>query len=67
MPSEQGGYFAQLQNEVDDAKKAETDLSIAMSRREELAKQLHSDAAISAAGSSAAVVGRARRQRRRYA
>ena len=27
MPSEQGGYFAQLQKETDDAKKAETDLS----------------------------------------
>ena len=29
MPSEQGGYFAQLQKETDDAKKAEIDLSIA--------------------------------------
>ena len=57
MPSEQGGYFTQLQNEVDESKKTETSLSIAMSRRDELAKQLHSDAAISAAGSSAAVVG----------
>ena len=35
MPSDQGGYFAQLQREVDAAKKAETDLSIAMSRRDE--------------------------------
>jgi polysaccharide chain length determinant protein (PEP-CTERM system associated) len=50
MPAEQGGYFAQLQTEVDAAKKAETDLSIALSRRDELAKQLHGDAAISAAG-----------------
>ncbi len=57
MPSEQGGYFAQLQSETDAAKKADTDLSIAMSRRDELAKQLHSDAAISAAGSSAPVLG----------
>jgi polysaccharide chain length determinant protein (PEP-CTERM system associated) len=57
MPSEQGGYFAQLQTETDAAKKAETDLSIAMSRRDELAKQLHSDAAISAAGTSAPVLG----------
>src|SRR5712664_2646005 len=54
MPSEQGGYFAQLQNETDAAKKAETDLSIAMSRREELLKQLRSDAAI-AAGTSATI------------
>ncbi len=57
MPSEQGGYFTQLQNEVDAAKKAETDLSIGMSRRDELSKQLHSDAAISAAGASSPVVG----------
>jgi polysaccharide chain length determinant protein (PEP-CTERM system associated) len=33
MPSEQGGYFTQLQKETDDLKKAETALSIAMSRR----------------------------------
>jgi polysaccharide chain length determinant protein (PEP-CTERM system associated) len=58
MPSDQGGYFAQLQKEVDAAKKAESDLSVAMSRREELAKQLHSDSAVSAAGSSASTGGR---------
>ena len=57
MPSEQGGYFAQLQKETDDAKKAELDLSIAMSRREELAKQLHGDEAISAAGSTTPAIG----------
>ena len=57
MPSEQGGYFTQLQNEVDSAKKAETDLSIALSRRDELAKQLHSDTAISAAGASPTLLG----------
>jgi len=57
MPSEQGGYFAQLQNEVDAAKKAETNLSIAMSRRDELAKQLHSDEAISAAGATTPGIG----------
>jgi polysaccharide chain length determinant protein (PEP-CTERM system associated) len=53
MPSDQGGYFAQLQKEVDAAKKAETDLSIAMSRRDELAKQLHSESVVSATGSAA--------------
>jgi polysaccharide chain length determinant protein (PEP-CTERM system associated) len=58
MPSDQGGYFAQLQKEVDAAKKAESDLSVAMSRREELAKQLHSDSVVSAAGGSAANGGR---------
>jgi protein tyrosine kinase modulator len=57
MPTDQGGYFAQLQNEVDAAKKAEIDLSVAMSRREELAKQLHSDEAISSTGGSSALVG----------
>jgi polysaccharide chain length determinant protein (PEP-CTERM system associated) len=57
MPSDQGGYFAQLQNEVDAEKKAETNLSIAMSRRDELAKQLHSDEAITAAGASTSVAG----------
>jgi polysaccharide chain length determinant protein (PEP-CTERM system associated) len=50
MPSEQGGYFAQLQTETDAEKKAETDLSIALSRRDELERQLHGDMAISAAG-----------------
>jgi polysaccharide chain length determinant protein (PEP-CTERM system associated) len=50
MPSEQGGYFAQLQTETDAEKKAEVDLSVAMSRREELVKQLHGDEAVSAAG-----------------
>jgi polysaccharide chain length determinant protein (PEP-CTERM system associated) len=58
MPSDQGGYFAQLQKEVDAAKKAESDLSVAMSRRDELAKQVHSDSVVSAAGSSAASGGR---------
>ena len=57
MPSEQGGYFAQLQNETDAAKKAQTDLSIALSRREELSRQLHGEGAISAAGTSAPILG----------
>ena len=52
MPNDQGGYFADLSKETDAAKKAETDLSIAVSRREELTKQLHSDQAVSAAGAS---------------
>jgi polysaccharide chain length determinant protein (PEP-CTERM system associated) len=57
MPSEQGGYFAQLQTETDAEKKAETDLAIALSRRDELERQLHSDEAISAAGATAPVSG----------
>src|ERR1700723_3285444 len=58
MPSDQGGYFVQLQKEVDAAKKAESDLSVAMSRRDELAKQLHSDSIVSSAGTSATGSGR---------
>jgi polysaccharide chain length determinant protein (PEP-CTERM system associated) len=57
MPSEQGGYFTQLQNEVDAGKKANTELSVALSRKEELTRQLHGDEAISAAGSSAPSIG----------
>ncbi len=57
MPAEQGGYFNQLQTETDAAKKAETDLAIALSRRDELAKQLRSDDTISAAGSSGTSIG----------
>jgi polysaccharide chain length determinant protein (PEP-CTERM system associated) len=52
MPSEQGGFFAQLQTEVDAAKKVNTDLAIALSRKDELTRQLHGDAAVSAAGTS---------------
>lgn len=53
MPTEQGGYFAQLQTELDAAKKAETDLAIATSRRGELEKQLRGETAITATSSSA--------------
>jgi polysaccharide chain length determinant protein (PEP-CTERM system associated) len=52
MPTEQGGYFAQLQNEIDAAKKAETDLSIAISRRGELERQLRGEAVVNSAGST---------------
>jgi protein tyrosine kinase modulator len=57
MPSEQGGYFVQMQNEVDAEKKSETALSIAISRREELSKQLHGDAAVSASSPSGTLIG----------
>lgn len=57
MPSEQGGYFTQLQNEVDASKKASTALAVALSRREELNRQLHSDAALTATGGSVTVPG----------
>ena len=52
MPTDQGGFFNQLQTETDASKKAETDLAIALSRRDELVKQLHSDEVISGTGGS---------------
>lgn len=57
MPSESGGYFVQLQNEVDASKKVDTDLAIAISRRDELIRQLHSDATLSAAGTAPNIAG----------
>ena len=50
MPTEQGGYFAQLQAEIDAAKKAESDLSMVTSKRAELARQLRGESVISSAG-----------------
>jgi polysaccharide chain length determinant protein (PEP-CTERM system associated) len=63
MPSEQGGYFAELQRETDATEEAKTKLLVAESRRATLEKQLHGDAAVSAtgainaAGASGATVG----------
>jgi polysaccharide chain length determinant protein (PEP-CTERM system associated) len=51
MPTEQGGYFAQLQHESEAAASLKTKLAEAQSRRATLTKQLHGDVAI-AAGSS---------------
>lgn len=48
MPTEQGGYFTQLQTELDASKKSENDLSVAVSRRAELARQLRGEAVIGA-------------------
>jgi polysaccharide chain length determinant protein (PEP-CTERM system associated) len=50
MPSERGSYFTQLQKETDDVEDTRTKLLVAESRRTELEKQLHGDAAVSAAG-----------------
>ncbi len=44
LPAEQGGYFAQLQTELAATEKAQTALSIALSRRAELERQLRSTA-----------------------
>jgi len=56
MPTEQGGYFAQLQAEIDASKAADSKLALAMSRRDELSRQLHGDLAVAASGSSASTV-----------
>jgi polysaccharide chain length determinant protein (PEP-CTERM system associated) len=52
MPSDQGGYFVHLQAEIDASKTADSNLALAISRRNELTRQLHGDEAISAAGNS---------------
>jgi polysaccharide chain length determinant protein (PEP-CTERM system associated) len=49
MPTEQGGYFTRLQSEMDAAKTAATALSVAMSRREELGRQLRGESTVTAA------------------
>jgi polysaccharide chain length determinant protein (PEP-CTERM system associated) len=49
MPTEQGGYFSRLQQAMDVAQAAQTQLSIATSRREELRRQLRGEAPIAAA------------------
>jgi polysaccharide chain length determinant protein (PEP-CTERM system associated) len=52
MPTEQGGYFTQLQTEIDAAKKSETDLQVAESRRAEIARQMRGEAVIGATGAA---------------
>lgn len=48
MPSDQGGYFAQLQKETENTEDVRTKLLVAESRHATLEKQLHGDAALSA-------------------
>jgi polysaccharide chain length determinant protein (PEP-CTERM system associated) len=50
MPNEQGGYFEQLQAQIDQARVVENNLNVALSRRAELARQLRGDAVIGASG-----------------
>ena len=61
MPADQtqpgGGYFSQLQAEIDAARKTETDLNVALARRSELARQLRGEAVVSAAGSTPVIAG----------
>jgi len=52
MPGAEGDYFTRLQNEMDAARKTRTDLAVAVSRRDELARQLK-DGALLAARSGA--------------
>lgn len=49
MPTQQGGYFDQLQAEIDGANLVENNLKVMMARREELARQLRGESVISAA------------------
>jgi polysaccharide chain length determinant protein (PEP-CTERM system associated) len=49
MPTDQGGYFTRLQNEVDAVKSGESALTVAMSRRDEIQRQLRGESAMSAA------------------
>jgi polysaccharide chain length determinant protein (PEP-CTERM system associated) len=51
MPTEQGGYFAQLQKESETVGQIRTKLAEAESRRATLNRQLHGDIAVAAAGS----------------
>jgi polysaccharide chain length determinant protein (PEP-CTERM system associated) len=57
MPTEQGGYFSQLQAEMDAARKSENDLSVAITRRGELARQLRGESVLTATSSAPALPG----------
>jgi polysaccharide chain length determinant protein (PEP-CTERM system associated) len=50
MPTEQGGYFTQLQKENDAIEDARTKLLTAQNRRATLQRELHGDAAVSTMG-----------------
>jgi polysaccharide chain length determinant protein (PEP-CTERM system associated) len=54
MPGEQGDYFTRMQTEMGAADKARAALSIAQSRRDELARQLRGEAQNAAGGSGPA-------------
>jgi polysaccharide chain length determinant protein (PEP-CTERM system associated) len=53
MPTEQGGYFQQLQKQTEAIEEIRTKLIAAQNRRNTLEMELHGDAAISSAGTSA--------------
>jgi polysaccharide chain length determinant protein (PEP-CTERM system associated) len=49
MPDEQGGYFTRLQTEMDAVTTTQSQLALAVSRRDELQRQLRGEAPIAAA------------------
>jgi polysaccharide chain length determinant protein (PEP-CTERM system associated) len=58
LPTQQGGgYFDQLQKENQTIEDLKTQLLVAQSQRRELQKELHGDAALSAAATAASVIG----------
>jgi polysaccharide chain length determinant protein (PEP-CTERM system associated) len=58
MPGEQGGdYFSRLQNEMDAVKKAQAALGVAMSRRDEMQRQLRGETPFIASGAAVANSG----------
>ena len=57
MPSDQGGYFSQLQKETEAVEDTKTKLLIAENRRSALEKQLHGDAVVSATSTIAVPMG----------
>jgi polysaccharide chain length determinant protein (PEP-CTERM system associated) len=58
MPAEQGGYFGRLQAEMDALRITENALSVAVSRRDEIRRQLRGESAVTAtAGSPIGVPG----------
>jgi polysaccharide chain length determinant protein (PEP-CTERM system associated) len=59
MPTEQGGYFAQLQHEQSLVSDLKTKLAEAQSRRVTLTRQLHGDVAVAAASGGDAGRGQA--------
>ena len=57
MPSDQGGYFAQLQKETEAIDDTRTKLAIAENQRAALEKQLHSDTVVAVTSPAAGIGG----------
>jgi polysaccharide chain length determinant protein (PEP-CTERM system associated) len=57
MPTEQGGYFTELQQEMQAISTDETKLQKARNRRDVIVGQLHGDVAVAAAGTASPAVG----------